>query len=345
MKTKRKQWNGSSATTIGATYTACSFVSMPYLNPARSLGPSFVLNRWDNQWIYWLGPIIGGIAAGITYEYIFNSNKRKKDNDAQYDDSSSIPSEEDTYDDYNKQNVPKFHGSNCNTYRTATLNGPAGYCPSLTSASLYSAPPVKLERAESLYGGTKSLYCKSPPLTRANLNRSQSVYTKTNSTTNVIPKPGPLVPAQSLYPIRLNHVQNQNVKNQMQQQNDAVYNVRAHPGTHMRDNYSTAEREQYRTNESSSCKYEDDQIPCRGRPESMYGGVSSQRHANQSAQSDDSTYSSLHGTINRNGAAANYHNSAIPSFPGKGVPTRTVVGHSSHHNSYHNQHSPNPKQY
>ena len=35
-----------------------------------------------------------------------------------------------------------------------------------------------MERAESVYGGTKSLYCKSPGVTRASLNRSQSVYAK-----------------------------------------------------------------------------------------------------------------------------------------------------------------------
>lgn len=58
--------------------------------------------------------------------------------------------------------------------------GGGAYC-----ASLYSAPPCKLDRVESLYGGTKSMYAKSPPLTRANLNRSQSVYTKSS---------GPIVP-------------------------------------------------------------------------------------------------------------------------------------------------------
>lgn len=69
------------------------------------------------------------------------------------------------------------------------LGGPA-YCGSLASASLYSAPPCKLDRVESLYGGTKSLYTKSPPLTRANLNRSQSVYTKSS---------GPIVHREGKY--------------------------------------------------------------------------------------------------------------------------------------------------
>lgn len=98
------------------------------------------------------------------------------------------------------------------------------YCPSEASASRYSSPPGKAERGESLYGGkggkstrgevegiyggTRSLYnakidTKSPPLTRANLNRSQSVYSKTQSPRELLPRPGPLVPAQSLYPLKL----------------------------------------------------------------------------------------------------------------------------------------------
>lgn len=66
------------------------------------------------------------------------------------------------------------------------------------------------------------MYCKSPSLTRANLHRSQSVYTKSNnalhSTGRELPRPGPLVPAQSLYPMRLSHqahAQNQNLQNQL----------------------------------------------------------------------------------------------------------------------------------
>jgi hypothetical protein len=74
-------------------------------------------------------------------------------------------------------------------------------------ASLYSSPSYKLHRAESLYGGTKSMHTMSPQLTRANLKRSQSVYTKPPSLSQNIlqlppplpPPAGPLVPAISLY--------------------------------------------------------------------------------------------------------------------------------------------------
>lgn len=292
---------------------------MPYLNPARSLGPSLVLSKWDNHWVYWLGPIVGGIVSGLTYEYIFNPRRHKQQKDTMDGESSSIRSDEDTYDDLDKPVGPKFHGSTYNTYRPTPggANGPTGYCPSLTSASLYSAPPSKLERVESLYGGTKSLYCKSPPLTRANLNRSQSVYTKSNNGVNrdVIPKPGPLVPAQSLYPMRLNqqsHVQNQNVQNQLQQRSESIYAVRgvASGASTTTDNFPS--RSNYSRN-PEGMKYEENQKMERARPESMYGMVGTQTRRGQSTQSDDSSYGSYQGsssTRNNAGSNSSYHANA-----------------------------------
>lgn len=332
---------------------------MPYLNPARSLGPSFVLSRWDNHWVYWLGPIIGGAASGLIYEYILNPRRHRKSKDTGDGDSSSIRSDEDTYDDLDKPAAPKFHGSTYNTYRpsggTAT-NVPSGYCPSVTSTSLYSAPPTKLERVESLYGGTKSLYCKSPPLTRANLNRSQSVYTKSNSSANrdVVPRPGPLVPTQSLYPMRLNqtnqqnHVQNQNMQNQMQQRSDSIYGVRGvTPGTASDRDYPT------RTNTANSDNYEGSQKTTRAsnRPESMYGMVGTQRRG-LSTQSDDSSYGSYHGSsanrTNTNGNSTyitsnNYAQKNRTNGPDvrQSPPTQLIPAANS--SSYHHnlaQHSP-----
>ncbi|XP_014480318.1 PREDICTED: neurogenic protein big brain isoform X2 [Dinoponera quadriceps] len=181
---------------LAAAYTAATLVSSPFLNPARALGPAFVLNRWDNHWVYWVGPLSGGAVAALLHEYVLCPKRVKDPREIDDGDNSSMRSDEDTYDDLDKPtNGPKFPGAYA-TYRPV-----AG-----ASSSIYSAPPSALERVESIYGGTKSLYCKSPPLTRANLNRSQSVYAKSTSGPRdglMIPKPGPLVPAQSLYPIRL----------------------------------------------------------------------------------------------------------------------------------------------
>ena len=32
-------------------------------NPARSLGPAIISGRWEDWWIYWVGPVIGSVAA------------------------------------------------------------------------------------------------------------------------------------------------------------------------------------------------------------------------------------------------------------------------------------------
>lgn len=223
---------------------------MPYLNPARSLGPAFVLHKWDIHWVYWVGPLAGGALSGLVYEYLFNPKRICKNGKTALDnDSSSLQSDDDINYDLDLEKPTqggggnKFHGSS--TYRSnggggATLpqqggGGGAGYCPNLYT----TAPPPKFEHNEPLYGGTRSMYCKSPPLTRANLNRSQSVYAKSQTAINrdFGPRPGPLVPAQSLYPIRLStntqnsHLQNQNVQNQLQQRSESIYGIRGAPTT------------------------------------------------------------------------------------------------------------------
>ena len=41
------------------------------MNPARTLGPALASGYWDFHWIYWAGPIIGGIIAGLIMHYVF----------------------------------------------------------------------------------------------------------------------------------------------------------------------------------------------------------------------------------------------------------------------------------
>ncbi|KAL8623208.1 hypothetical protein ACOMHN_066182 [Nucella lapillus] len=47
------------------------------MNPARSLGPAFVAGNWKYHWIYWAGPILGGVAAGLLYEFIFDPSRTR----------------------------------------------------------------------------------------------------------------------------------------------------------------------------------------------------------------------------------------------------------------------------
>jgi len=45
------------------------------LNPARAFGPALVTCHWANQCVYWIGPILGAIAAGLLGEKVFLKSK------------------------------------------------------------------------------------------------------------------------------------------------------------------------------------------------------------------------------------------------------------------------------
>ena len=41
------------------------------VNPARTFGPALASGFWEFHWMYWVGPIIGGIIAGLIMNYVF----------------------------------------------------------------------------------------------------------------------------------------------------------------------------------------------------------------------------------------------------------------------------------
>ena len=49
------------------------------MNPARSFGPALVADAWDNHWVYWLGPLIGGGLAGLVYYFTFMWGRDEED--------------------------------------------------------------------------------------------------------------------------------------------------------------------------------------------------------------------------------------------------------------------------
>ena len=41
------------------------------MNPARAFGPQLVANFWSDGWIWYIGPLLGGGAAALLYEFLY----------------------------------------------------------------------------------------------------------------------------------------------------------------------------------------------------------------------------------------------------------------------------------
>ncbi|KAM8976582.1 aquaporin-2-like [Pelodytes ibericus] len=49
---------------VGIYFTGCS------MNPARSFGPAMIAGNFGEHWIFWIGPLVGGILASLIYNYV-----------------------------------------------------------------------------------------------------------------------------------------------------------------------------------------------------------------------------------------------------------------------------------
>ena len=46
------------------------------MNPARTFGPALASGHWNNHYVYWVGPMIGGALAGLIYgRYLIKETK------------------------------------------------------------------------------------------------------------------------------------------------------------------------------------------------------------------------------------------------------------------------------
>ncbi|KAJ8893267.1 hypothetical protein PR048_005858 [Dryococelus australis] len=73
----RSETKGFAPLAIGLTISLGHLVAIDFtgssMNPARSLGSAVLSGVWDNHWVYWLGPILGGLSAALIYKHAFSA--------------------------------------------------------------------------------------------------------------------------------------------------------------------------------------------------------------------------------------------------------------------------------
>lgn len=67
---------------IGMTYAADVLIAGPLTggaaNPARWLGPAIASMDFNSAWVYWVGPIVGALLGGFTFEHLLMPSKKKR---------------------------------------------------------------------------------------------------------------------------------------------------------------------------------------------------------------------------------------------------------------------------
>jgi aquaporin TIP len=63
--------------TIAADILAIGPFTGASMNPARSFGPAVASGIFEAQAVYWIGPLIGAVAAALLYDTLFIRRDRE----------------------------------------------------------------------------------------------------------------------------------------------------------------------------------------------------------------------------------------------------------------------------
>ena len=78
----KKAAAGMAGIAIGGMIFLLHLIGVPLtgasMNPARTLGPAIISGYWDFHWIYWVGPIVGALIAGLVMQHLYVKRAEKE---------------------------------------------------------------------------------------------------------------------------------------------------------------------------------------------------------------------------------------------------------------------------